>query len=199
VGLGAQNSEAIRSLKRVLTIPVNESSWQPQFRAAAEAVPEDEYGNENRFVALALSGRLLQVNIESNFGRKADTDIAARLTGHRPDFSRNMWHRVSTLSRPDTTIGWASVEHPEYQTDVACRTKGLIYALAMHHLKKLKGDVVFGNLNNSHTTFAVLFLRGVPAEGFKEACFEKIDVGRLFGPGVEADYESVSEDMLWLV
>ncbi len=199
-GNAPRDATALCKPTRVLTIPVSKGTWQPRFHDATETVPGDEYGNDNRFVALALEGCLLKVNVQAEFRGKEDTDVAARLTEHEPDFGRDMW-RVSRLSKPETIIGWASVEHPEYQADTASRPPGIIYALAMFRLEKANGGVAFGNLNNRHKAFTVLFVRRVVATGFREAssCYERLGVGRLFGPEVEADYGLANEETLWLI
>lgn len=215
---------------KTIRIPVDPQTWEPQFEArdAEDAVSTalDEYGNYARFFALRLHGRLLPALVHDFFRSEEDIGIAANVTDHGANFGRCLWRRVTTVEEPDSIVGWASLEHPEYQDpdpesppeDPSQRQQEQnagsgegqrqqqprqpedLFAFAVESMPKTPGGFGFGNLRGYQTSFKVLYLarKEVPAFGDDE-CFERVGTGRLFGNEVEALFRGAEERTLWLV
>ncbi|KAI0548015.1 heterokaryon incompatibility protein-domain-containing protein [Xylaria curta] len=173
-----------------ITIPVDPSVWQPDFLHPDVGVPDDEYGNDNRFVVLGISGVIQPVQINDVFTCDADAVKARRKTIYDGE-TKKTWRRVSAPSRPDIIAGWASLESPEYQTIDACRaTPGGIHSLYIQR-RRTKTEWY-------QYVFDVLYLRPVEKEGF-DHCFERIGAGRLFGRDVEKYFRTTEKTKIHLV
>ncbi|KAK0726694.1 heterokaryon incompatibility protein-domain-containing protein [Lasiosphaeria miniovina] len=181
------------------TVPVDKGIWAPMFpdARAHAAVPDDEYGNDNRFVVLGVLGVLQPVQIHDIFAPPSDAytysdaEMACEATCYT-GYSKDHWRRVSTASNPEVVAGWASLESPDFQTTEACRSsRGDIRALYIGKLDK-------GNWGRYQYAYQVLFLRLVEREKFN-SCYERIGLGGLFGPDVERYFETAEETKLHLV
>lgn len=175
-----------------ITIPVDELTWQPDFsRPMVNTIPEDEFGNDNRFVVLGIQAILQPVRIDEVFTSLGDAYRAGRVTcTYKED--NETWRRVSIPSNPNLIAGWASLEDPSYQTPAARRSS----LEGIHAL-------YIGKLNRQNEgwyqyVFKVLYLRPVERQGFTN-CFERIGVGRLFGPDVERFFDAEEKTQIYLV
>ena len=63
--------QRVFAIRKATTIPVNAQNWLPQFsnRPVPDDVPDNEYGNENRFVVLTFHSSLIPVQIEKTSER----------------------------------------------------------------------------------------------------------------------------------
>jgi hypothetical protein len=204
------------------TVPVDVSKdaagrtvMTPLYDQSTETPPENEYSKGHRFVMLGMKGRLLRVRIHGEFDSGGDRGVAAKLTGHKPDFGRDMWRRATTESEPDVVVGWASIEHPEWQDgedrgnathaqaapDARLIGQGeVVHAFFLTRIAKAEGGFGFGNWTGFHAVFNVLFLRPVDIPGFG-TCYERLGTGRLFGNDIDAAFQELqdAEGMVWLV
>jgi hypothetical protein len=164
---------------------------------------------------LGMKGSLVRVRIHQEFDSEGDRKVAAALTGHKPDFGRDMWRRVTTESDPDVVVGWASIEHPEWQggedrgnathaeaaPDARLISQGeVVHALFLTRIAKAKGGFGYGNWTGYQAVFKVLFLRPVDIPSFG-TCYERLGTGRLFGNDIDAAFQGLqgAEGMVWLV
>ncbi|KAI8634654.1 heterokaryon incompatibility protein-domain-containing protein [Xylariaceae sp. FL1651] len=206
-GLAVRWSNAYRSsadseLQDAVRVPVDPRTLHPQFDRADRYKPDNVYGNDGRFAILGVSGRLVEIRLHGMFGNEDDRTAAANVTGHTPSFGREMWRRVATPETPGTIAGWASLEHPDFQTDAACEGSRLVFALVAAVARKVQGGWLLGNLSPHLTAYEVLYLRREPVPGFDTQgrdCYERIGVGRLFGDEVDALCKATEKSRVWLV
>jgi hypothetical protein len=154
--------------------------------------------NDNRFVSLQMSGRLTLLYLDGYSISEENIELAAKMTGHYTDVGRDMWRRVSLSDEREYIDGWASVEHPEYQTDVACVESCPIYAFFLCQIRAIEGGYGNGSWDGYHTVYKVLFLISVERPGL-ENCFERIGTGRLFGYRAKTKFDISSESDIWLI
>jgi hypothetical protein len=112
-----------------------------------------------------------------------------------------MWRRASLDEDVQVITGWASIEHPDYYQadDTFQGPAGMqVLALFLTRIPGVVGGYGFGNWRNTQTAFTVLFLRSVDVPGWN-GCYERLGVGRLFGNAVEACFETLQEDTIWLI
>ncbi|KAI0879669.1 heterokaryon incompatibility protein-domain-containing protein [Hypoxylon argillaceum] len=199
----SHRSSADCVLEEFVRVPVDHGDLRPVFNLADGYTPDNVYGNDGRFAVLGISGRLTQVGLHGFFADDDDRTAAANVTGRgSQSFGREMWCRVATLETPDTVAGWASVEHPDFQTDAACAREGPIFALVAAVDRKVQGGWLLGQLSPHLTAYEVLYLRRVQLPGFASLdrdCYERIGVGRLFGGEVDALYAVTDMSRVWLV
>lgn len=168
----------------------NQSSRVPSFHTISLLNRGTAYCSDNRFSILELRGRVAVVNIGKLFETQEERDIVARLTDHHTDIGRDLWRQVTTEDKPDSIVGWASLEHPDFQTDAQIdQSPSLLRAFFVLDNKNLDYGLGFGNLTTSHIAFNVLFLRKLLVEGLAN-CYERVGTGRLFGTEVDALYQS---------
>jgi len=188
-------------------IAVNSQTLCPEFdRCADESyVPDNVYGNDGRFAALHVSGRLAAVEIHSLFADEDDRTAAANVTGHRPAFGREVWRRVTTPQTPGIVAGWASLEHPDFQ-DGNSSSVEVVMALFAAVRTKVQGGWLLGNASPHLTAYDVLYLRrvqipelAVSPAGKDRDCYERVGVGRLFGGEVDNMFKSTEKSKIWLV
>ncbi|KAI0804131.1 heterokaryon incompatibility protein-domain-containing protein [Xylaria sp. FL0064] len=210
-GLAVRWSNSYRSsadcvLEDYVRIPVDPITLRPAFDLAEGYTPSNIYGNDGRFAVLGVSGRLMQVRLHDFFVNEDDCTAAANVTGHGPSFGRHMWRRVTTAQTPGTIAGWASVEHPDFQTVASSESDDadddLIFALFAAVARKVQGGWLLGNLSPHLTAYEVLYLRRIQIPGFETSdrdCYERIGVGRLFGDEVDKIYAVTDRSGVWLV
>ncbi|XXH01724.1 hypothetical protein Hte_008085 [Hypoxylon texense] len=175
-----------------VTIPVDERTWQPDFsRPMGSAVPDDEFGNDNRFVVLGIQAVVQPVRVDEVFASLEDVYTARSATCYVGEADAT-WRRVSTPSDPNLIAGWASLEAPSYRSPAARRSslEG-IHALCIEKIDR-------GDEGWYQYAFVVLYLRPVERQGFP-SCFERIGVGRLFGPDVERFFDTTEKTRIYLV
>lgn len=185
----------------------------PLFEQATDEPPESEYNKDHRFVMLGVKAPLMRVRVYGEFESEDDTKAAAALTTHLPDFGRDMWRRVTSESDPNTVVGWASIEHPEWQDDADDATyqdggpsspligQGtVVHALFVSRIGRVKGGLGYGNWSGYQAAFKVLFVRPVDIRGFG-TCYERVGTGRIFGNDVDTAFQGLQNtgDMFWLV
>ncbi|KAI0810183.1 heterokaryon incompatibility protein-domain-containing protein [Xylaria sp. FL0064] len=183
----------------IVPIPVTKKKLRPNFGQARRFWPDNEYTDNSRFAMLNLRGILIPVSIHHTFPSKDDTSVAARMTGHISDFGRDMWRRVTTPQADQQTVtGWASVEHPELQTDDNCQADGDILGLVIETIDWISAGFGMGNMKERLAAYNVLYLRPVRVYGFED-CFERVGVGRLFGGMIDSEYCSSEKRDIWLI
>lgn len=188
------------ALEEFIRVPVDAGTLRPTFDRADGYAPDNVYGNDGRYAVLGVSGRLVQALVHGLFADDGDRIAAANVTGHRRGPGREMWRRATTLETPGAIAGWASLEHPDFQTDTP--PDGPIFAFIMTVIHKVAGGWLLGNLSPHLTAYEVLYVRRVQVPGFESGdrdCYERIGVGRLFGVEVDALYEVTEKSGVWLV
>ncbi|TGJ78745.1 hypothetical protein E0Z10_g10019 [Xylaria hypoxylon] len=198
----SSRSSADCVLESFVRVPVDPRSLRPAFDLADGYIPNNIYGNDGRFAAMGVSGRLIKIRLHGLFADDDDRTAAANITGHGLRFGREMWRRVTTPETPGTIAGWASVEHPDFQTDTSCECDGGIFALIAAVDRKVQGGWLLGNFSPHLTAYEVLYLRRVQVPGFETKdrdCYERIGVGRLFGNEVGIMYAVTDKSTVWLV
>lgn len=181
----------------VCAVPVEETirddcqRFEPLYDQSTTMRPNssEQYNASNRFHMLEVTGKLLPVLIDRAFETAEDADMAAELTHHSTSFRGEWWRRVTMLSTPSVISGWASLEHPEYQTDNFVCSSGIV-ALVVTSRR--------GNFLGLPASFEVIFLRCKDVPGHN-SCYERVGVGGLFGSDVQALVQVTGETSMWLV
>ena len=181
---------------------MDEQNWLPQFssRPISGDVPENEYGNENRFIVLTFHSSLILVQLERLLSED-EADLASEITSTTPNYHRGkgLWRCICLPTDPSRIIGWASVEHPELQSDEKiASSSGSIYALLLERCEEKGGWFHWGSALISRVVFTILLVRRVSNPGFNES-FERVGVGRLFGEEVNRRYLSTEKTTISLV
>lgn len=213
--------EVACEMAQARTVPVAVSAdgdghtiMTPLYHQATINPPENEFSKEHRFVMLGMKGRLVSVQVHGEFESEDDCETAAVLTNHSPNFGRHMWRRVTTESLPDFVIGWASIEHPDWQganNDDAAHRDDLspsqsigqgqaVHAFVVSRLGKVKGGFGYGNWTGYHAVYHVVFLNPVNIPGFG-TCYQRLGTGRLFGNDIDSALQETqaTEDLVWLI
>jgi hypothetical protein len=207
------------------SVPVDEASWNPRFDLASVNDQADDDGvDDSRFVVLKITNTaLLSVHIDAIFESEEHVNMAARLTGHKGDkIDKSGWRRVSLSTTPNTIVGWASLEHPDFQTDeqVLSGSSGgdntSVYAMLLDEVKLwrslgdsgvfMNGEGLGGYLSflgfgtRSVSTCRVLFVRAVADGGRFQPLelYERVGVGRLFGPMVKSEFSRLERNTVLL-
>jgi hypothetical protein len=146
------------------------------------------YGNANRFVALSLRGKLLQVDTITDMGD--DSKKWASSTWRQGCRRHNVSFAETRLS------GWASFEHPDYQTI----PPGIIYALIIARERRLSSFAAYGDFFyvNFHV-YLVLYIREVATTELFRPSYERVGVGEICGRELVGGFPNVEEERLWLV
>lgn len=219
--------QRVHAVRKATTIPVDDQNWLPRFgnRPVPDDVPENEYGNENRFALVTFHGSFIPVQIEELLS-DPDADLADELTstlyrGNRPhdygpdlkiiapdhSWGMGLWRGICLPTHPNRIIGWASVEHPEFQSDEhpelqsdekIASSSGSIYALFLERCEEMGSWLRWRGALVSRVIFTVLLVRRVSIPGFNES-FERVGVGRLFGGEVDRRYLSTEKTTISLV
>jgi hypothetical protein len=133
--------------------------------------------------SLKIWGRLVQVWIRDYLNNKENLEIAASITDHKPDFARNSWRAVCSLSPPSSPSlpqlisGWGSFEQ------LASLHTTNIYAL---HISTRNGDslsVRVGSLTRAHQIYNVLYLEDITDDQHR-----RLRVGRIFETNVIEEF-----------
>ena len=208
-GFSQRQRQTVCVIHKVTTIPVDDQTWLPQFsnRPIPDEVPRYEYGNENRFVVLTIHSFLQSVQIESLLSEQ-DADLADQLTSissfkYLPPrdhpWGTDLWRRICLPTDPSRIVGWASVEHPELQSDMEIAScSGSIYALFLERCVEKGGWFRWGSALVTRVVFTVVLLRRITIPGFDD-CFERVGVGRLFSEEVDKQYASATKTTISLV
>ena len=208
-GFSQRQRQIVCAIHKVTTIPVDDQTWLPQFsnRPIPDEVPRYEYGNENRFVVLTIHSFLQPVQIENLLG-KQDADLAEQLTSassfkHIPardyPWGMDFWRGICLPANPLKLVGWASVEHPELQSNMEIAScSGSIYALFVERCVEKGGLFRWSRMLIDVVVFTVLLVRRVTIPGFDDS-FERVGVGRLFGKEVDKEYSSARKTTISLV
>lgn len=167
---------------------------------------DNDYGNSNRFVGLCFQqAKCIDVQLGPRFGSQKNSSIAAKCTHHESDGNRDYWRAVSlpTSRKGGETIqetirGWASLEHPDYQQPGKDPKEDRVLALRIAHLPEVNG---MGSwfISNTDTAAIVLYIREVRGETGNRTYFERLGVGRLFGPEIESEFATAEEKEIWLI
>ncbi|KAI1122354.1 hypothetical protein F5Y10DRAFT_271137 [Nemania abortiva] len=120
-----------------VTIPVEGSRWRPDFsRPLVNTIPNNEFGNDNRFVVLEILVVVQPVRVNEVF-TSLDDAWTARIATDCIGEPRETWRRVSIPSNPSLIAGWAALEAPSYQSIAACQSSlGDIYALYIGNISR---------------------------------------------------------------
>ena len=194
--------QRVCTIRKATTVSVDEQNWLPQFssRPISGDVPENEYGNENRFIVLTFHSSLILVQLERLLSED-EADLASEITSTTPNYHRGkgLWRCICLPTDPSRIIGWASVEHPELQSDEKiASSSGSIYALLLERCEEKGGWFHWGSALISRVVFTILLVRRVSNPGFNES-FERVGVGRLFGEEVNRRYLSTEKTTISLV
>ncbi|KAL8782422.1 MAG: hypothetical protein Q9213_005386 [Squamulea squamosa] len=214
-----EKRKRVCKVRKAITIPVDEQSWLPQFsqRPVPDIVPNDEFSNENRFIVLYMHSSLQPVQI-GNLLSDEDADLANASTSENPDDDRRiytgpnpkiiapdpprgmgLWRGICFPTNPHKLTGWASVEHPDLQSDEEIAScYGSIYALYLERCEEEGGLLHLSDRLVSRVVFTILLVRRVQIPGMKR-CFERVGVGRLFGKEADGEYRAAGKTTISLV
>lgn len=196
-----------------ILVPVTDD-WEPMFEKAGEHelqylhsdphrdLDSEHYGNVIHFAILQMIGKKLDVSIDWYFESPQDIEIAATMTAHEMGIGRRSnrcsWRKACLKSSPNIIIGWASIEHPDFQTDQAFTSTMPISAFVVGQVSKVTGGLGLGHISGFHTVLKVLYVSRVEIAG-RSDCYERIGVGRLFGDSVHEALDSSSKTKINLV
>lgn len=156
---------------RITTIPVDKTTLATDW--SRTIVPADDFAHDNRFKVLTVT-----VTVQSAFATPEDAVVAAKLTGHDAEAGCAHWRRITLPDRPDVIAGWASLEHPDF---AAAQEEGATVSALFLERRKVEGSLGWGRLRGGHWVFRVLFVRARAVNKW-ESFYERVGVGRLFGP-----------------
>ena len=208
-GFSQRQRHRVCAILKVTTILVDDRTRLPQFSDCLipDEVPGYEYGNENRFVILTIHSFLQPVQIESLLSEQ-DADLADQLTStssfeYSPPrdhpWGKDLWRGICLPTDPSRMIGWASIEHPELQSNEAITSYvGSIHALFLERCEEKGGWFRWGSALVTRVVFTVILLRRVTILGFDDS-FERVGVGRLFSEEVDKEYSSGRKTTISLV
>lgn len=147
-----------------------------------------EYGIAHRFVALALRGKLLRVDSITDIGD--DHKMWASRTGG------NFCRRYKVSFTESHLSGWASFEHPDYQTG----PQGITYALIIAREKPIfHFGTFFQYLYNALSIYLVLYVKKVATtESFRPG-YERVGTGQIWGIEFRKGFPNIQEGRLWLI
>ena len=100
---------------------------------------------------------------------------------------KGLWRCICLQTHSSRIVGWASVEHPEFQSDEhperqsdekIASSSGSIHALFLERCEEKGGWFHWGGALVSRVVFTILLVRQVNIPGFNES-FERVGVGRL--------------------
>ncbi|KAH8761825.1 hypothetical protein F5882DRAFT_336591, partial [Hyaloscypha sp. PMI_1271] len=145
-----------------------------------------EYGIAHRFVALALRGKLLRVDSITDIGD--DHKMWASRTGG------NFCRRYKVSFTESHLSGWASFEHPDYQTG----PQGITYALIIAREKPIfHFGTFFQYLYNALSIYLVLYVKKVATtESFRPG-YERVGTGQIWGIEFRKGFPNIQEGRLW--
>lgn len=209
---GDTKTKPVCNLEDATAVPVvnvdkEADIWRPDFDRAGEQQQQqgvggddDAYENSRRFFILGLTGRLQTVQIHDYFDDDDDTKVVAKLTSHREDFGRETWRKVTIDEISPSVVGWASVEHPDCQTDGPLEGRSQpLHALFVSSVENIDEGFAVGNLITAHlTAYKVVYLRRAEISGYENA-YERVGVGRIFGNEVDALFRMLKEEKVLLV
>lgn len=208
MNLFGQSQNTSKILKATI-IPVHDHSWLPRFDKPVAGVPEYEYGNAARFNVLMMQGCLQRVLLRGKLSEQ-DVDLARGLTSRSRSYrslesygreappGTGLWRVVCLPTCSDIIVGWASIEHPDLQSDETITSGGPILALFVQRYDQKGGLFQFNRNLVSRVGFTVLFLRKVSAPGF-DNCYERVGAGCLFSARVDKAYQSLEQTTLSLI
>ncbi|KAK4206062.1 hypothetical protein QBC37DRAFT_149280 [Rhypophila decipiens] len=166
----------------------NDDDGQSQQRVAAI---------KENFAVLYISGKLHPVFVGPLLQEGEHRVVTARVSGHTQEFGWDCWRVVTLPGSREVPSGWVSIEHPDLQDTAAIQGGGVIYALFIMADDDVEdGFAFFGNILPRHTVYHVLLVRRV--ERLLDG-FERIGVGRLFGPEAHTAFGKARERILNLV
>lgn len=178
-------------LRRITSIPVNEATWVCDFTRTV--VPTDDFVHANRFNVLTMEANVCQLTVHAPFVTPEDSTAAATLTGHSVNVGRTHWRRVTLPGQPDVIAGWASLEHPDF----TIVEKVVEVTAVFLEQRQVKGSLGWGSLCGWHWAFRMLFVRKVEVDGWN-GFYERVGVGRLFGPEANDCFEGSRDSKLIL-
>lgn len=161
-----------------------------------------------QFNTLVIQGKLLHLRISGLFDSDSDLGIAARLSNYEIDSKHNFntgfttiprtrtreyWRKISLSKFPEILCGWASID------DLLASSEPILQDVIAFPLTRTTVNFPgfgLGYCWSSYQTYSVLLLRRI-ADG--SSCFERIGVGRIFGPQTEDQLKSAIETTFWLV
>lgn len=183
--------ETVRAVPVAQSIQDDCARFEPLYDQSSSTLPDPkhQYDASNRFYMLEVTGKLLPVLVDRAFETAEDANMAAELTQHSPNSRGEMWRRITMLSEPGFIAGWASLEHPEYQSDESFCSSSIV-ALVVTCRK--------GNVLGLPASFQVIFLRSTEVPGFSN-CYERVGIGGLFSADVQALIQATGETSIWLV
>ncbi|KAI1267238.1 heterokaryon incompatibility protein-domain-containing protein [Xylariaceae sp. FL1019] len=185
-------------LEEFIRVPVDPISLRPQFGAVKGYKPMNVYGNDGRFAVLGILGRLMEVRLHGAFQDDDSRTVAGNITGH-DDVGRDMWRCVTTTASLDLISGWASLEHPDFQSVIAAEPE--LCALVVSVVPKVQGGWLLGKNNPHLSAYEVLYLRKIQIPDFEDQgrdCYERVGIGRLFGDEVNVAFEATDKSHIWL-
>lgn len=171
-------------------------------QSALTTDPEFESGDQTyrHFQIVKIRERAHQVCIHGVFPTDDMITTAAKLTYREPEEApaTNVWRQVTLVGpQPEFTVGWASVEHPDYQGNQTEALPATIYVLFVSSLPGMRGGLGGGgNLSGRQTAFEVLFLRPATSDGNLgqgSHCYERVGMGRLCGNEAEGYFETAQD------
>jgi hypothetical protein len=114
-GGGGKSSASTITLNRNQRKANNRSEGSPNSNTPSPT----PFDITNLRTTLIIRGRLVPVLIGdylsshphlATFSSESERDVAAQMTGHRPDFGRSAWRAVCSENFPKLIAGWASLE-----------------------------------------------------------------------------------------
>lgn len=197
----------------VVSIPVSRS-FETQFDDGQSSTTlNDDFGVDNRFLALKISGELTNsFRLDTAWASRQEMDdvaenTAAWLTGGDKDkeiCTSSTWHRVCAANGKGKPLGWASFDDPELRLENSGSGPCTRDGRPVHAFRLCKWyDVRVGPWYSDKKVniFAVLFVAAVDRGPKYTPCFERLGVGRMVQAGFLEKFklERPKLQTFWLV
>ena len=148
-----------------------------------------------RFPILRLRAKLQPIVLGEHFTSEQDRQVAAHVASRSNLSGTENWRMVASPVDRGSIAGWASIEHPSFQTQFDPGAGGLktqspqpvLYALHISTVHGVFGGITLGYLSLFHRVYDVLFVR--PVRKLLNG-YERVGVGRLFGKEMEQGFSN---------
>jgi hypothetical protein len=172
-------------------------------RSGAPLISTGDHDMQDRLpIALRAEGHLMPVLVRGHFGSLREVIVVSKLSGSQKasgsdaeDFRSSNWRKVCFSSQPNLVSGWCSIEHADFQDDMALVPNPVTYALALSRRNSDAVPYAYGHIYGSATVYSVLYVRSVVG-GEK---YERVGVGKLFGDDATTAFHHAEKRQLILV
>lgn len=168
----------------------------PLSSAAARLVrqPQPGFEEDNKFASISFRATFLRLLVRERMTAGEDLLLTREMLGPSHTKTTGLWRKVCVPNNRREICGWVSIEHPDFfDTDAFENGIGLELSAFVLGTRQGYGAHGLGSLGFLYTIYVLIFVtRMGPA-------FERVGIGHVFGPGVDAMYKQAEADEFILV